>query len=308
MLVVENAKRDLLNRQTDGLLRTLARHLDVDRDDLSLRVAAELEFYIMHGEAQLAIDSLKIKEIKNFLFKYKYNGLRLESFEEEDGVNQFEVQFFPTERPIELAKNIEDFRNVILDVADADFRAKPFADQPGSSIHFHISLYYKGENLFSKDNPRDDDEYHYMPLYWSIAGMLEWMLPAMRIFAPTQNCYDRYLYPKDGQKYIHYPTGCCWGFNNRTCALRIPIKPTEDPYNCRIEHRVASSLSDPYLDMFAIFSAMQHGIANELECPEPVFGNSFDDAHDFIPQFPKTLAESEHIFYNGVFANLKELI
>ena len=41
------------------------------------------------------------------------NKLRIESFEEEDGFNQFEVQFIPTNNPLELAENINNFKEIM---------------------------------------------------------------------------------------------------------------------------------------------------------------------------------------------------
>ena len=138
--------------------------------------------------------------------------------------------------------------------------------------------------------------------------MLDFMLQSMVIFAPTENCYERYLYPRKMQRYIHFPTGVSWGFNNRTCAIRIPKKPTEDPKNCRIEHRVCSTQADPYLSLFCIISAMTFGVKYQLECPEPVYGNSFDAIHDYIKPFPKSLEKAKLLFDEGEFRVLKKLI
>lgn len=294
-----------LKKRQEKVLSVLAKELDIDKNELYFKIGAELEFYIKSND-KLSIDSEEIQRIIQIL-QTKYDYLKIESFEEEDGLNQFEVQFETTKNSIELSRKISDFRNIMQKICDVDFRAKPYIDDAGSSLHFHISIYYNDVNLFSKDNPRDEEEYYYLPLYWSISGMLKNMLSAMRIFAPTKNCYERYLYPKN-QKYIHNPTGVCWGFNNRTCAIRIPKKPTEDPDNCRIEHRVCSSMSNPYLDLIAIFYSMQDGIANKLECPEPVFGNAFDVLHDYLIPLPKSIEEADILFENGMFFKLKEFL
>ena len=292
MLNTKQAKIDMLNNQTDALLTTLEKVLEIDKDDLELKIGAELEFYIVdkNGEKlseKFDCKSQFIKNIVSLLMLYdnkfddekkdKNGKLRIESFEEEDGYNQFEVQFLPTNNPLQIAENINNFKEAIKKFVDVDFRAKPYKDEPSSSLHFHISVYYNGNNLFAKENPYDDDEYHYLPLYWSIAGMLELMPKFIKVFAPTDNCKTRYYLPKRDEKFIHYPTHICWGFNNRTCAIRIPKKPMEDPLNCRIEHRISSSMADPYLVLFAIFCGMQYGIAQELECPEPVFGRAYED-------------------------------
>ena len=306
MIDIRGAKIDILKGQSAKTLEILAKKLEINKDDLEFKLGAELEFYIKDNN-KLTLESEKIKEIINNLM-VAHKHLRVESFEEEDGYNQFEVQFVPTDDPCLLARNIIDFRHTMHEFCDVDFRAKPNLNDAGSSLHFHISIYYKGNNLFTKENPLDDDEYHYLPLYWSIAGMLKYMMPAMRVFAPTENCYERYLYPKKTEKNIHYPTCVCWGFNNRTCAIRIPKKPTEDPYNCRIEHRVCSSVSDPYLDLFCIFAGMSFGIQDELECPEPTFGNAFDTFHDYLAPLPKTFEDAEKLFKNGVFNKLGRIL
>ncbi len=294
-----------LQKRQEKVLSILAKELDINQHDLYFKLGAELEFYIKNNQ-QLSLHSEEIQNIMEIL-ETKYSDLKLESLEEEDGFNQFEVQFKTTQNAVELSKQINTFRSIMQKISNVDFRAKPYVNDAGSSLHFHISIYYNNVNLFSKDNPRDNEEYYYLPLYWSIAGMLKNMLSAMRLFAPTENCYERYLYPKN-QKFIHNPTGVCWGFNNRTCAIRIPKKPTEDPDNCRIEYRICSSISDPYLDLIAIFYSMQDGILNKLECPEPIFGNAFDVLHDYLTPLPKSLSEANILFKNGVFYKLKDFL
>ena len=298
MLNAKGAKTDMLINQTKAFLSTLAKVLNVNVDDLSIKVSAELEFYITDTDGQLlpnrlTLESSEIQNIIKTLSIYdnkikedriaaedEMNGtrkIRMESFEEEDGYNQFEVQFQPTNNPVELAENIINFKTLMKKLTTIDFRAKPYETEPTSSLHFHISVYYKDANLFAKESPRDDDEYHYLPLYWCIAGLLALMPKFMKYFAPTENCQERYCMPKRGERYIHYPTRICWGFNNRTCAIRIPRKPSEDPLNCRIEHRVSSSMADPYLALFAIMCGMQYGVAQELEAPEPIYTRAFED-------------------------------
>ncbi|GEM_PF-2287081 len=315
MLNRRGAKIDMLRNQTANFLKTLAKHLDVDVKNLSVKVSAELEFYILDTEhkplkEKLNCNSEAIKNIIDAIQKHddKFkneklniihakeqgqkltNKIRLESFEEEDGFNQFEVQFIPTKNPLELAENINNFKAFVathIKNYTFDFRARPFENEPTSSLHFHISIYHNGANLFAKENPYDDDEYHYLPLYWCIAGILKLTPKFIKFLAPTENCKTRYYMPKKMQKWIHFPTRLCWGFNNRTCAIRIPKKPNEDPLNCRIEHRISSSMADPFLALFAIFAGMQYGVAKELDAPEPVYGRAYekDDSGQLLLDF-----------------------
>ena len=300
MLDIKKAKIDMLIDQTNLFLKTLAKTIEVSQNDLKIKVSAELEFYIVGKKQerlnkQLTIESPQIKNIikqlsvetknskkKSGNINKKNNKNRLnnksliESFEAEDGFNQFEVQFFPTNDPVELAESIVNFKEKMQKITNVDFRAKPYKTEPTSSLHFHVSVYYKNVNLFAKDSPVDSNEYYYMPLYWCIAGMLKLMPKFIKYFAPTDNCRERYWLPKKEQKFIHYPTHVCWGFNNRTCAIRVPRKPSEDQLNCRIEHRVSSSMADPYLALFAIIAGMHYGVAKQLDCPEPVYERAFE--------------------------------
>ena len=294
----------MLRNQTVAFLRTLAKHLETDVKKLSVKVSAELEFYILDQEHKPLKERLNcnseqlqklVKLIKAHDEKYKNEKLnivraknksqklthkiRMESLEEEDGFNQFEIQFIPTKNPLELAENINNFKSFVathIKEYILDFRARPFEYEPTSSLHFHVSVYHNEANLFAKANPYDDNEYHYLPLYWCIAGLLALTPRFIKLFAPTDNCKTRYYMPRKNEKWIHYPTRICWGFNNRTCAIRIPKKPNEDPLNCRIEHRISSSAADPFLALFAIFAGMQYGVAKELDAPEPVFGRAYE--------------------------------
>jgi len=296
---LKDKKYYALEKKVEDFLSIMSQTLGVEQKDLKVKVSAELEFYIVGKNSsrlreKMNLNSETITNLNSILMNYDDNikkrnqensiydneemeQIRLESLEEEDGYNQFEVQFKPTFNPTELAINIINFKTLISKIIEVDFRAKPYVDEPTSSLHFHISVYHKDSNLFAKDNPFNDDEYYYLPLYWCIAGLLETMPKFINYFAPTENCKERYVVPKEKQRYIHYPTRICWGFNNRTCAIRIPRKPNEDPLNCRIEHRVSSSMADPFLVLFAIFEGMSYGVKNELEAPEPIYASAFDD-------------------------------
>ena len=78
--------------------------------------------------------------------------------------------------------------------------------------------------------------YYYLPLYWCIAGLLELMSKFMKFLIQLKIVEKVIDYKKREERYIQYPTKILLGFNNRTCAIRIPRKPSEDHLNFRIEH------------------------------------------------------------------------
>lgn len=291
---------NVLNNQVNNLQNTLKDFFDCEIEDVLILSSAEIEFYLP-GDEKLNINSYLLQQINEDLINEKTKQMprfMFESIEEEDGFNQFEIQLLPTGNLQYLASSIDAFRQFMIEKYNANFKAKPFKDQPGSSIHIHTSIYVCGVNILSKNYDEDD---YYKPFYWSIAGLLKTMMESIYIMAPTEECYERFLYPEQTKShtFIHYPTNCSWGFNNRTCAIRIPKKPFEDMQNCRIEYRVASSLCSPYLLLSAILYGINYGIVNKLECQEPTFGNAFDHEYSDLIEFPKTLLEAKEIFFNS---------
>ncbi len=115
------------------------------------------------------------------------------------------------------------------------------------------------------------------------------MNDCMALFAPTANAYKR-LRP---QNYV--PMSACWGYNNRTCAFRVPggsIAAT------RIEHRVAGADANPYLAAAAVLAGILHGIETAADAPPPIDGNAYETEE---PSVPKTWAEALQRFESSAF-------
>ena len=65
---------------------------------------------------------------------------------------------------------------------------------------------------------------------------------AMPFFAPNVNSYRRLALGEVA------PINVQWGYDNRTCGLRVPL---DTPENTRVESRFAGSDANPYLAMAA---------------------------------------------------------
>jgi len=65
----------------------------------------------------------------------------------------------------------------------------------------------------------------------------------------------------------------CWGYENRTAAVRIPGGAHQAR---RIEHRVAGADANPYLVMAAILGAALIGIEKQLTPSPPITGNAYE--------------------------------
>lgn len=250
---------------------------DFLNDETFFLFGAEIEFYIS-SEQSLTLKSPQMEEFYQKLQSFaKNNNFIINGLDKEDGINQFEIQIQPNDYAEELADNIIKAKNEISKLVNANFLAKPFEGQPGSGMHFHISLYSeKTGNLFINQGI----------LYNAIGGLLKDMPNDMVIFAPTENCLKRFI-PNNCGKHIHYPTNYSWGFNNRTCAIRIPQSAISHPQNTRIEHRMASPIANPHKCLNAIVESITQGIINKTTPPKPIFGNAFDMQYSFIEKIAK---------------------
>ena len=144
----------------------------------------------------------------------------------------------------------------------ASFMAKPFVEQAGSGLHVHVSLLDRdGRNLFacSPEAPA-------APLRHAIGGLQATSRDCMLLFAPHANSYRRFVLN------AFVPLNDCWGFNNRTVAMRVPYS---DPANVRIEHRIAGADANPYLVTAAVLAGILHGLEQQPDPGPPIVGNAY---------------------------------
>jgi glutamine synthetase len=205
---------------------------------------------------------------------------------------QFEINLTHVDDPVMAADHAVMLKRAVKGVArahgmNATFMAKPFGDETGNGLHVHVSVLDRdGRNIFAS---ADDPERGSPLLRHAVGGLCQTMNECMALFAPTANAYRR-IRPK-----AYVPMSACWGYNNRTCAFRVPAGP---PEAMRIEHRVAGADANPYLATAAILAAMLHGIETGAEAPPPVDGNAYASQQ---PTVPKTWAESLQGFHDSDF-------
>lgn len=145
----------------------------------------------------------------------------------------------------------------------ASFMAKPFVDQAGSGMHIHVSvLDQQGKNIFAC-NPAAPAA----TLKHAIAGLQSVSKDCMLLFAPHANSYRRFVLN------AFVPLNDCWGFNNRTVAMRIPHS---DASNTRIEHRIAGADANPYLVTAAVLGGILHGLDHPGDPGPPIVGNAYE--------------------------------
>jgi glutamine synthetase len=190
------------------------------------------------------------------------------------------------------ADRVVMFRSLVKQLAHqhgylATFMAKPFSEETGNGLHIHASvLGPDGRNIFA--DPAGG-KLGSPALAHAVGGLAGSMNDCMAIFAPTANAYKR-LRPAN-----YVPMSACWGYNNRTCAFRVPAGSAAAT---RIEHRVAGADANPYLAMAAVLAGMLHGIETEAKAPPAIDGNAYETEK---PSVPKTWAAALECFETSTF-------
>ncbi len=244
--------------QNNGLSYVLQR---LNEHKLAPSIGAEIEFYLTPN-----IDYRKMENALNI------------SLTHEKGNNQFEINLPHSldilSYPDLISKTINHIHIIANNLnGKADFRAKPFQNDYGNSIHFHFSF--------------DNSDI----LYDIARSICYYMLQTFIIFAPNEEDYLRF-----DHKFMA-PVNVSFGGNNRSVALRIP-----DSLPKRIEHRLSSPSIDPYLAIFTILNSILLG----FQYPEnrykitKIFGNAFDEQYN-LQAFPKSRQEALTLFNKDFF-------
>merc|ERR1711879_236909 len=199
-------------------------------------------------------------------------GVLADTIISELGPGQFEINLMHVNDPLAAADQAIWFKRLIKGLArkhgfSATFMAKPYADESGNGFHVHYSMLDEaGNNLFD-----DGTDAGTPMLRQAVAGLLKLMPECMLMFAPHLNSYRRF---QDGS---HAPVYACWGYENRTTAIRIPESP---PVARRLEHRVSGADANPYLVLAAVLTGALYGIDHQLEAPDAIVGDAYSVSDD----------------------------
>ena len=198
-------------------------------------------------------------------------GISVEFSHHEGGPGQNEIDLRYADA-LTMADNIMTFRTVIKEVAIeqgvyATFMPKPFTEHPGSGMHTHMSLFEGDTNAFY--NP--SDPYHLSKTAKHfIAGLLR---HASEITAVTNQYVNSYKRLWGGGE---APSFVCWGHNNRSALIRVPLYKPNKGQSTRIEYRAIDSAANPYLAYALLLSAGLKGIEEEYVLPPETEDNVWD--------------------------------
>jgi glutamine synthetase len=227
----------------------------------------------------------------------------------EDAWGQYEVNFEHDEVRASCdhlmlfklaAQHLAEARGAIFSMM-----AKPFADQPGSGLHFHVSLWEQDEagratrcvfdpkamgEVARPQASAIDPAGHLSTLGQAfIAGVLDHSAALCALAAPTVNSYKRLVVGESLSGTSWAPAYVAQGPNNRTCVIRtLPG---------RFEWRLPDASANPYLAAAALIAAGLDGIDRQLAPPPATTDDLFTQSlaqirARGIPLLPQNLSEA----------------
>lgn len=221
-------------------------------------------------------------------------GLTVLQADHEDAHGQYELNFLHDEA-LRSADHLMLFKLAAQALAEAQGAVfstmpKPFADQPGSGLHFHVSLWEGANNLFA-DTSDDmmDPQALSTPAGHFIAGVLAHSAALCALAAPTVNSYKRLVVGESLSGTSWAPAVVARGPNNRTALVRTLAG--------RFEWRLPDASANPYLVTAGLIAAGLDGIDRRLAPPPACEDDLFECTPAAlrargIPALPASLAEA----------------
>ncbi|HET7388151.1 MAG TPA: glutamine synthetase family protein [Nocardioidaceae bacterium] len=189
-------------------------------------------------------------------------GISVEFSHHEGGPGQQEIDLRYADA-LSTADNVMTFRTVVREVALsqgvwATFMPKPFTTHPGSAMHTHVSLFEGDRNAFFEAGA----EYQLSKTGRRfIAGVLRHASEVSVVTNQWVNSYKRLMGGGEAPSYI------CWGHNNRSAMIRVPMYKPNKGQSTRIELRTVDSAANPYLAFAVILGAGMKGIEEDYDLP-----------------------------------------
>ena len=191
--------------------------------------------------------------------------------------SQYEINLWHS-NALDAADRTFFFKTAIKDVVaqegqHATFLGKPWSDEGGSGFHLHFSVTdMDGVNKMHGGTGQLSEVARQM-----IAGVTANANALTALTNPTVNAFKR-LGPD-----TLAPFRANWGYDNRSCMVRIP---PERGQGTRLEVRVGDGAANPYLVIAGILAAALDGIKRKLDCPDDAVGMAYDN--ESAPELPAT--------------------
>jgi glutamine synthetase len=256
------------------LKRTLSRAAELG---FTFYTHPEIEFFLLEGDPQSGQEMTPIDSGGYFdhtphgmghdfrrqaITMLEQMGISVEFSHHEGAPGQNEIDLRYADA-LTTADNIMTFRLVVKEVAleqgvYATFMPKPFTEYAGSGMHTHLSLFEGDRNAFYEPGA----DYQLSKVGRSfIAGLLH---HASEITAVTNQWVNSYKRLSGGGE---APAYVCWGHNNRSALIRVPMYKPKKGQSTRIEVRSLDAACNPYLAFAVLLAAGLKGIEEGYELP-----------------------------------------
>lgn len=254
-----------------ALERTVERARDLG---LSVVISPEIEFYLLrqplrHDHLEPVDQAGYFDHVargssgdfrKQAVQMLEDMGISVASSHHEGGPGQNEIDLHPVDA-VTAADNIMTARTLIEELAlrhqlVATFMPKPFIEHPGSGMHTHISLFEGEENALydpAKQYQLSTTGRHF------IAGLLAHASEISAVTNQHVNSYKRLWGGGEAPNYI------CWGHNNQSALVRVPVYTPTKRRSARVEYRGCDPAMNPYLGFAVLLAAGLDGIEQRLE-------------------------------------------
>ncbi len=237
-------------------------------------------------------------------------GLDMIQGDHEDAPGQLELNW-TFDDALRTCDRLTTYRQICAQVAREDnliacFMSKPFMGVSASGCHHNMSLWkggrdrrnrlhqdplpgmdevfsyrHGGDNMF-EPNLRIDERKPGPVGLKCIGGVIEHLGALTALGSSTVNSYRR-LWDTG----FWAPVFADWGYQNRTCALRVSAPG-------RFEYRSVDSMVNPYLMAGALLKAFDDGIRRSLDPGEPEERNIYEamEAGKQVKKLPMSLGEA----------------
>ncbi len=220
-------------------------------------------------------------------------GLDVFQLDHEDAHGQYEVNF-TFDEALASADHLMLFKLAAHALAEQhgmvfSMMPKPFANQPGSGLHFHVSLWdAAGHCVFAPRSKADGKLLSTLGQQF-LAGVQAHSAALCALAAPTVNSYKRLVVGESLSGTSWAPAYIAHGPNNRTAVLRTLPN--------RFEWRLPDASANPYLATAALIAAGLDGIDRQLDpgpdCTEDLFALSLTAIRERgIGLLPQSLEEA----------------
>lgn len=237
-------------------------------------------------------------------------GLDMIQGDHEDAPGQLELNF-TFDDALRTCDRLTTYRQICAQVARefnliACFMSKPFMGVSASGCHHNLSLWRGGEEVvktFDRDSLpgmagiftyHKGGENTFLPQpelsktkpgpigLNCIGGVIEHLGALTAIGSSTVNSYRR-LWDTG----LWAPVYADWGFQNRTCGLRVSAPG-------RFEYRAVDSMVNPYLMAAALLKAFDDGIRRNIDPGEPESRNLYEamEAGKQVKKLPMCLGDA----------------